>query len=301
MRLQTYLKTLRKTLFEPSYYLDILQANWWFSLRFFVISFLLLGLSLALRLIYVEIPLFSQKVEQATIELEENYPDDLVITWDQKELRLFRKTEDEQLEALTTPLVVDYPQAFDVGKLDLPEKLVTFTNRDGELSDITQDSRLSLLTVTNHQLFFNAGNDQFQEINLKELFLPIEKITIDQQSLPTLNERFNQQLTTTVRELNTFLPLILPPLFIFLSLGLSLWKTLLAFILLRIYGLKLTLGKAWQWTLHVSVAAELINQLSRLISPDHRLAMFSISFWIIFTFVLLTQRKKLLKLKIAGK
>ena len=91
MKPKTYLQALKKTFTTPSYYLILMKTKRGFSLRFFLTSFLILGLTLALKITTVDIPKIKQSLLTDGQSIVKYFPEDIVLEWKNNNLETFQK------------------------------------------------------------------------------------------------------------------------------------------------------------------------------------------------------------------
>src|SRR5258708_5686507 len=102
MKPRTYLRTLINTFSSAQYYRDILNAPFTFSLRFFVLSYIFIGIIAAILFASVDVPRYQQIANASLQELQSSYPSDLKLSWN----------GDALSSSAQQPLTVPYPHAY---------------------------------------------------------------------------------------------------------------------------------------------------------------------------------------------
>src|SRR5579859_4575081 len=102
MKPKTYWHVLLNTFTLPAYYLAILNTKLKFSLRFFLMSYVLLSLLATVLFATVQVPRWDAQLRSSAQEATTNFPNDLRIVWDGKMLGSTNKQ----------PLAISYPHAF---------------------------------------------------------------------------------------------------------------------------------------------------------------------------------------------
>lgn len=277
MRLKTYWHVLTQSLTSTSYYLELIKGRFGFSLRFFVISIIVLGLSTAARINHRQLPMINGQLMKSLKQLETNYPPDLELIWTGHQLEISPPQE----------LAVPYPVATNQLLPELPSNLSYLVPEPKSIDEISYSS---LLVLTPDQLFVNDLRHNWTQADLK-LFLPEERIVINQATLPQRLAQTETWLDQAFKQLKQANYVVSPLVLLILRSWVGLLHGVLIFLLLRLNQIKLEFRKSIQLSLHIIVMAEVVFQLSAWLYPQLTLPMFSLAFWLILVYILLSQRK----------
>lgn len=288
MRPKTYWHILKNSFSSSAYYLKIIKAPFWLSLRFFLLSMILLGISWATRINKRFIPNLQDQVLITLEQLEKNYPENLKITWTGKELEIIPA---EILE-------ISYPENFEIDS-QFPTLLAYISPDKLEINQFKDRfEHESLIVITPKELFINNLQDSWTQAPLSEL-LPTDTATtpLTKESLPNYLDQtkaFFINLLSLTKQINY---LAMPLLILLIMLWMGLIESIFLFLFFKLNQINLNFKKTYQLSLHLTVVAETINQVTAWIYPQIQLPMFTLSFWIILIYVFLTQKKNFLILK----
>jgi hypothetical protein len=280
-----YLSTLLGSLTSLASYPELLKRPLRWSLVFFFLSYLGLGLLSASRFALRDLPQLETAGRQALDELSSRFPSELEIVWDQKTLT----------HSGSDILSLPYPSTLTPSQWDLPPVLGYHLNRSvaaEELNPILPERSLVVLSDT--QIFVNGLQGNWDQLPLTELPGFDQAFVINKSSLPSFIAKMDQALSSGIKTLQLATLILMP-----LLLGvLRLWSlgidTLLTYLLIRLNGLPLSWGKLFQLNLHILVVAEVVNQMAGWLYPHQSWPLLSLSFWVILILVILTQRSSLL-------
>jgi len=272
MRPKTYWRSLKKTFTSPSYFLEITKAPFWFSFRFFIISMVLLAISWAIRINLKTIPYLQKQVEVNLENIENNYPSDLEISWTGKALEI----------SPAEKLMIPYPIGFEDPQLPAVFAYLVPMNFS---SDQFQRESIedSLLVITTENLFINNLQESWNSAPLSEL-LPDQQSTLNQTSLPEFNNLLN-----FIKSANF---VVLPLVLITSQLWVGFFEAILVFLFFKLNRVKIKFSKTFQLSLHLVIIAEFIHQVTAWLYPNIEIPMFTIAYWLVFTYIFWTQRKK---------
>jgi hypothetical protein len=278
LKLKLFFKTLKLSFTDPKYYLDVLKAKFSFSLKFFLVAFLLLSLTRSLKFIFLEIPQLKSDFNQTLSQVKNNYPENLVIKWNQDNLEL------EGPEFLE----VSYP-SFVKTNSEMPPKFAYLTNNEINENNINKNFLINF----DQQNLFAFGQPNYQSMPLKSLAGFEQEFTLDQEKMLEILPEVDRSFENLLKNLT-----YLSPILFFIGLILSrIWivffEIILAFLLIKINKLKISFKKLIQISLHIVVVLEIIWQISKLLYPTHNLALINIGFWVILIFIYWTNKKAL--------
>jgi hypothetical protein len=276
MHPQTYVRSLWKTISESEYYIDVLNAPMWFSVRFFLISLGILGLlSGAWRAAY-EVPRWRQSLEGDLYQVVEQYPADRVVRWE---------TSTGLATTPTEPLVVPYPSLW-----TLPKPYKTFgvvapniTNQD-QIAAAAPES--SWWIVGQQELFLRSARDtSWQTFPLKDLPGFENSFVLTKDALTSAQPEIRTTLDETALLLQ-WLAVLGGPAWLIVTTSLALVShVLLAIFFFWAFGYLLGPLKTLQISLHIAVVAQILQSVADVLTPTSHLPLFTITFWI-YLFIL---------------
>ncbi len=281
MRPKTYWHVISNLFTSPKYYLEILKTPFWFSLRFFVISTIILGLTLAWRINQRTIPAYQQQINNSLNEIETNYPPELKMSW-----------EENQLKSSTNEIIeIPYPNSIEKNP-QFPPVFGYFIPDDISHDQFsTKFNQESLLVVTSKKLFINNLQGTWTDAPLTELF-PTEDIALNKDTSPEIISKIKQELGKIfdlAKQLNF---IVVPLITILIKFWMSLIEAILVFLFFKLNRFTINFTKTLQLSLHLVVVAEIIAQATSWIYPNLQIPMFTLSYWSIFSYIFWTQRKQ---------
>ena len=216
----------------------------------------------------VDTPFLKQKVQQGLAELQQNYPTDLQISWDQKVLT----------STATQPITVKYPSFFHPDTL--PENFGYIDTQASSVDDVFKkvDGK-SFFVVTKDQAYVSDDQTTWSNLPLNEMAGFDHSFTITKQNLPDFITTWQQQLS----DMLSALAFVYPIGYFVIStsahlLGLLI-NSLFAFYILRLLRRRFAYIKIFQIFLHVSVIAEFVQLIAAHLFPQSGLPMYTITFW----------------------
>lgn len=286
MRLKTYWHVLVNLLTSPEYYLKVITTKFSFSLRFFIMSMILLGLISAWRINQLTIPEFHQDAKLSLDELQENYPANLEINWADGKLS----------SSATYDIEISYPSF--VEKNDqLPPTLGYYVPQNLAIDEIgDRFDKKSLILITSQQLMINDLRGNWNQLPLKDLILD-ESFTLNKESIAAVVTQAKLDIGPMVELIKKINYLVMPVILVISKSWMALMEGFLVYLLFRLNQLKISFTRVYQFSLHLVVIAEIINQLTSWVYPHSLISMFSFAYWVIFSFVFWTQRKQFSQLK----
>ncbi len=275
MKPRRYFLTLINSLTAPQYYLEILNLPLGFSLRFFLISFLFLSLLSGALFASIDIPVLRAKMNVAANELAQNYPDSLEIHWNRQQLST----------TPTQPLEVSYPSS--MPKLGSTKQLAIINTQASDVTSAFTPATSSPLTVvTKEKIYISDLAGGWTEAYLREFPGFEESFSITKQSLPSFINLWQTQISRIFTLSEVLYPFVF---FIFSSLTTLLSiliNSLLVFYFVRLFHRGFPYRKLVQISLHISVAAELVQILTQHWVRVDELNMYTITYWLFMLIVL---------------
>jgi len=275
MKLKKYLATLQATLTQPEYYIDILNQNIWSSIKFLLISYLLIGLIVSTIIVQIDIPKLQSQFAQAMAELKTYYPKGLEIKWDNNQLTT----------NTSEPVRVNYPTVV-ATKYRLQEQLALINPQ----LETPSNNEKSLFILSKDKLWFQENNQSWNQLPLSAIPGFEHPITLNQGSIGQVTQSWQETVVNLLNKIKFTVPIFFPILLLFSRLVSNLIDVLLIFLISRISFRKFSFPKIWQISLHVMVVSEIISQITGYLYPNLTIQMYSISYWVWFTAVLFKLR-----------
>lgn len=284
MKVKLYFNNLKKTFINPDYYLDIIKKSAFSSFLFFALTLFLLGIIQTLKISYLQLPGWQKEILAIKQEVIENYPVDLTINWNlQNQLLTISPS---------TEVEIYYPSRLEKTNFRQSHQLALISNAELNQEKLNSLSTSYLFVVNKNLLHLN--NQGFWQ-NIELMFLPgfNQDFRIDQNNIEVITDQIATVILDLLKLIKTW-GLILIPLWLIINhLWLSLMNSLLIFLLVKSSQLKLNFKNCWQWSLHILIVAETISQLTKLIYHQLSIPMLTLSFWLIFLYLILSLRNKL--------
>lgn len=265
MRPETFIKSFIGTLTNPKYYVDVLNVRMWFSVRFLLLSYLVLSLLATVIFTLIDIPKLRQSLSTFITESAQQFPQQGSISWNGLSVEM------SGMDKYSLP----FPNLPDA--VGTPPTLLEVNPSVTDVNQISQsgDER-SLVVIGEKTAYLAQPGGGWTDFPLTDL-LSSDEFTISKESVTREAPSYQERLQTTLRAL----PFLFLAFFFFISFPLRLLTvvidSLLIYFMIKISGLPLTLKKVIQLSMHIMVAAELITILTANFSSD--LQMFSLAFW----------------------
>jgi|GEM_PF-984261 len=291
MRPNTYLSTLWNTITSPKYYIDILNTKFGFSVRFLLVSYLLLAAVSGVLFALFDAADLQQKVDQSIQKVSTEFPANYSAEWNG--LKIVPTSTAGATTTLTLPLPAlrEFQQS--------PPLLAQLNPTVTSVAEIAAHTQKpSFFFIGNHELYMSQPNDTWKTMPLTAL-LPTSSFHLDKQAVSQYIPSVQQQVDQSLK----LLPFLISIVFFFLTLPLRLISmcldTLLIYLVVRMTGLPISFKKAVQLSLHIMVVAEIISLLTATVAQD--LPMFSLTFWL-YTLIVYWQLRhiKALPLNVVG-
>ncbi len=267
MKIRTYLKSLLNTIASPIYYVDVLNAPFSFSVKFFLVSYLLLTVLATSLFTTLDVPKYQTIFDQTITQLEQNFPPGLSFSWNGSVLT----------STLIQPLQLPFPE--DIPRQGQPTHLLTIAPLANSLSEIKGLNPDSLLAIGKTSIYAYNKNGKWTELSLTNTPGFDQAFVLDKSSLPTFTSKW-KELYAEVSSLVT----ILFPVIFFFGIGAARLFSIVIngvfiFFLLRLVGKGLPYKKVIQISLHIVIVAELIDVLTSHFVIQDQLNMYGLAFW----------------------
>ncbi|MEN8253538.1 MAG: hypothetical protein ABFQ62_04145, partial [Patescibacteria group bacterium] len=119
MFIKKYLFDLFSSISSVNFYRNLKDTSALSTLMFFLVSFFFLGLYYSVEVISKEIPRLEKNLNQSLNSIENNYPEDLLINWDTKNLQINREL-----------INLDYPDWLEIKQSELPKHFASYAQKD---------------------------------------------------------------------------------------------------------------------------------------------------------------------------
>lgn len=284
MRPRTFWHTLIGTFTSAQYYRDILQAPVGFTVRFFIIAMILLGLTRAVYVHVKLVPNWKLQLTSVINQLERDFPNELVITWNGQSLQ----TSNQQIVEVPYPTSMKpetdfWPPVF--GYI-VPESISPpdFSNK--------VPSR-SLFVASANQLFVSDSEGYWSDVPLHTVPGFDQEFTLSRATLPTFITSARNWTAEFWNWASSAVVFFSAAYVLLAGLWMSLLEGLFAYLVLRFSGLQLPYRKAVQVSFHLVIVAEVISQITLWLYGPTDIPLFSITFWSLFAYVIFTIRNSL--------
>jgi len=254
------------------------------TVGFFLLSYLWLGWLVAARFMMITIPELQSYFQQTADQLQAEYPADLKISWNQESLT------HEPADLLAIP----YPAFIKPEEFGVPTQFAYLSSQTATVDTLSsQLPSTSLLAATPKDIFVHSPDTSWSSLPLAEVPGFEQSFEINQTNLPTVISQINQVFNQGLQLITVSAYLVMPVILALQRAWLTLIQSLLAYFLLRLNGLPLSFSKTFQLGLHIMVVAEILHQTSLWLYPKLEWSFLSIGFWLIFTLVMLGQKRTL--------
>ncbi|NCN45841.1 MAG: hypothetical protein COU63_03085 [Candidatus Pacebacteria bacterium CG10_big_fil_rev_8_21_14_0_10_36_11] len=250
--------------------------------RFFAISLFIIGLIRGGLFSYFQLPKLVSSISQATEEVVAQYPEDLVVAWDTKELTLFPTGKYQDLDVDITklsfltnefvkPLNIRYRSS------ELNPELRNELLNDEETLVVIEKSQYSVLDEENKSL-----TKQLNSV------LPQEEFDVQASDLPYLQKVFNENLVVWQNRIKYLLPIFFGLITILMELFFSLFYGTILWLFAKMAGLLKTWKQGWRLSLAVLVTLNILELVMQQVYQNNPIAIRELGFWAISGFILLS-------------
>lgn len=281
MHPRTYAATLIGSLSSVSFYWTVLRQPLLFSVRFFLMSCLIVGVLDAVHFNVVTIPNWREAGARLLARVDREYPPDLTMTWDGQQLQW------QPNQVLTVP----YPPEIPLSQEGLPSVLAQFTPVDASPEELAPElPERSLFIVTPTQVFITSAAGSWNQLRLLETPGFENTFTINRESLPSYLNFWQQFLENALQGLGIASFIFIPLATLLSLLFTSVLDATLFYFLMQLTGIKWRWPKVWQLTLHIIVVALLIETIVRWFLPATVVPVFAFASWGLFTYIVVMMR-----------
>ncbi len=283
MRPRTFINTLLQSFSSVEYYLAVLKAPFWFTFRFFLITYFLYGLYAGQQVVTRVTSFITANTDPVIATIIADFPQEGYVFWSGSTLEVspdpFRVTLPEPLQTLF-PGVNTF--ALLTGNSSEPQALLTENNTS------------AYLVVANNTLFVR-NNDGTWESTAADTTFGTEQVYIDTKGLPGMLETGKTRLYELLPTLEKIVWAASSIYIILVGFGTALINGLIISLLAKIQGIALSYWKSVQLALHLLVPLEGVYLLAQRLYPTTQLPIVTIGFWILLIFFFVTQREELYK------
>lgn len=273
MRPRTYFQALWNTFSSAGYYVEVLKAPVWFSIRFVFMTYALLAVIAGGWYWQVTLPTLRSGLSDTLSTAQSQFPDDLAISWNGDGVTMSQKT-----------LQIPFPES--VQRESMPKYILTI---DPSIEKPASDSELAnetLLIIGKSQIFVQNQAEEWQPTPLKDVPGFESAFTIDKASSGWWKDRVDE----TAQAFLSMTVWVFPLLWFLLKLVSrsisALFDVTLLWALMRIFGQKPSHLKLWQLLLHCMVVAEVAEFITSRAWPNLDFPMFSAVLWAFLAIVL---------------
>lgn len=251
-KLKTFFNTFYKSLTSPKYYLDILQAKFSFSLKYFLmLAFLSSAISVGLLSIKI-LPEAKTAINAFNVTILKSYPADLVITAKDGQL------SSNKTEPIMVPIPLEVPSGFKDTKSQLKNILVFDPN--GTVDDLKKYETAILVNKSN--VIMQGENDQIRIQPLKD----IPNGTFTYADFTTALGKLEKLLSFAPYFFGIFLLIAFFIAFTVLGLIISFFLSLIFWLFAKITHLNISLAKAYQLSLHIFTLYAILDVADQVFS-----------------------------------
>lgn len=276
IKIKIFFRTLLHSFTDPNYYGDVIKAKFNFSLKYFIVFYILLSSLFSIyTLVFVNNEV-SPRIDGVVDEVVGMYPNDLIISFDGESSVL-------STDGVEEPVVIPMIESEYI-ETDIESLLVIDTQANAE--DISEYGSLLLLTDSYISTISDSSGG-FQIFPLDELFAVINDNDSGRKiTSVTLDKTFVDTNTPLVKVILHKFARMLPVIVFFGSIIFLIVSRLILLLILTVFNLifvsllgkKLRYSKMYQIGLHTITVAEGITKLSSLIFRDSVNSLFSFAF-----------------------
>jgi hypothetical protein len=282
MWITTYFTLLFSSFVSSEPYMRLLRSSFWKTFWFFIASMLLIGLSSAARFNTRTIPQWRIIAQNVIAEAVTNYPNDLELNWE----------EDRLAMNIVEPLAIPYPTALAKPEL-FPETFLYLSPEELTPSNFKRHlSTFSLFVITPTHLYVNDLQDHWSELLLTDA-IATDSFTITKTGVGEMSQATQELINGQIAVVGVLAWVGLPLWLVVVQFFSCFVMAILLTLIFKLYRLHVPFMKSWQLTLHVAIVAEAVHQLSLWLYPETTVPMYSLAFWLIFGYLILTNRTSL--------
>lgn len=283
MRPRTFIKTLLQSFSSVEYYLAVLKAPFWFTFRFFLITYLLYGLYAGHQIVTHVTSFITSNTDPVIAAIITDFPQEGYVFWSGTKLEV---SPDPFRVALPEPLHTLFPGV---------NTLALLTGDSVEPQALLTESSTSAYLVVANNTLSVRNNDGTWESTAADTTFGTREIYIDTKGLPGILAAGKTRLYELLPTLEKIVWVTSCMFIIFVGFGTALINGLIISLLARIQGIALSYWKSVQLSLHLLVPLEGVYLLAQRLYPTMQLPIVTIGFWILLIFFFVTQREELYK------
>ncbi len=283
MRPRTFIKTLLQSFSSVEYYLAVLKAPFWFTFRFFLITYFLYGLYAGQQVVTRVTSFITANTDPVITAIIADFPQEGYVFWSGSKLEV---SPDPFRVALPEPLQTLFPGVNTFA-------LLTSSSSEPQVL-LTENNTSAYLAVANNTLSVR-NNDGTWESTAADTTFGTEQVYIDKKGLPSMLETGKTRLYELLPTLEKIVWAVSCMFIILVGFGTALINGLIISLLAKLQGIALSYWKSVQLALHLLVPLEGVYLLAQRLYPTIELPIVTIGFWILLIFFFVTQREELYK------
>lgn len=279
--IKNYFKLLYLGFTQPSSYKKWLVIPRKHITRFFAVSMLLVGLIQGIIVATKHLPELTTNLLEAQDKLINQYPEDLIISWESEKLSL-QPTEKYQSIDLNLK---------NIDAFSIEEELYIYY-RENQISDEEKQNLLNneqtMFVINDQKIQFKTEEDEVFATELKNI-LETEDFVITKQDLPSIKDEVTKGINEWLPKLQLAIPFVSALLSLLFAFIASIIFTVFLWLLLQITPLTIKKWRhAWRLTLAVMVTVSYLELIIQVIYPQNHTPIRELAFWLITGYVLLT-------------
>ncbi|MFZ5376106.1 MAG: hypothetical protein ACOZAN_00350 [Patescibacteria group bacterium] len=286
------LQRLWRSFADVGYYLQLRQESIKQSSFFFLVFYGLLSMSSAALFINRDLPHYLSLAKQAAKEAVQHFDTTSSITWNGQRLQLTGQSVFE----------VFYPSFIDTKKEGLPERLALIIDKNTSPTEYynqkqqeTSDPLVSTAFFLNqNSYYFQDAQRSWVQRNLNETIPPDVAFELSKIKLEQLVTQYLDPALTILDQHRFEIFIAISAWKMLAGMLIVVWNGLLASLVMRFYRIKTNFVQSFNWSIHLTILAQSINVFVQVIYPDVDFSIFTLSYWAIFTFLVISLRSKLL-------
>lgn len=287
---------LLKTFTDVHFYKTLIHTPLKDSLVFFVLCMIFLGLIRTSIFVTSTLPQEEKNIHQSIDILEREYPENLVIVWDTRKLTFQERSPGSDTFIILDQYLFQYPTVLTENQENiagLPKNFGQYLQND-DLSEVEKTALYqdNFFLLTETDLLLSSSKGEWTAFPLKELPSAENQFQISKSNIPQILNMVKEEISGTFSFIKEMSWVVIPVLLLLFRAASLAILSLFAYFLARLNTLSLTYKKCYQISLHLGVVAECISIVIQQLYPKQNLNWFSMSFWVLFFYVLFTLRKE---------
>ncbi len=276
MQISIFLNTLLQPFTSTEYYKKAVHKPALTSLMLLAITVMALAIIQGMVFITRQLPRIQISVQQMVKNIANNYPQDLVFSWN-----------GAQLTANTEPLSISWPDedAFHIEAL--PKQFLFYTSSEQTPQDLGFSPN-DYLTFVNSRHIYLMSSEKPEEWTSQSLsdFIGVENpATVDKATIMQLTQTVTEYIQTHHLQIK----IIALGIFMLLFLGSKLWflviETVLAILLFKLYAIKLSAKQTCILAFSVMIPTSVVTTLAKLLYETIPFPIQTVTFWLLLIFL----------------